>query len=135
MHWHRDPRFSHLAVYGGSAAAAAEAEAEDDDDGDGRSSSSTSGSGTSFRERVARTGSRAEAADVLTEEFARRLESLLRLPGHSISSHSEVSELGVDSLVAVEIRSWFWKAVGKDVTVMKILTSTSIAKCEFAPPL
>jgi hypothetical protein len=73
---------------------------------------------------------------VLMTEFCLHLEGLLQLPKDSIRGDNSIAELGVDSLVAVEIRSWFWKTVAKDIAVLRILGSSSITKCKFSrfPP-
>jgi len=112
LHWHRDPRFSHYTV--------------PDEDGD-HVSDGTEKKKKSVRDMVEAANSAREAAEVLAKALAECLESLLRLPADSVGGDSSVAELGVDSLAAVEIRSWIWKAVGRDVAVMKILGARSIA--------
>lgn len=56
-----------------------------------------------------------------------RMEAILQRPGGSVRSDNSIVELGLDSLAAVEIRQWFYKVVGLNVTVMKLLGATSIA--------
>lgn len=43
-----------------------------------------------------------------------------------ISEETPLIDLGVDSLVAVEIRTWFSTELGMDVAVLKILGGSSI---------
>lgn len=112
LHWHRDPRFSHYTVPD-----------EDEDD----ASDGTEKKKQSVRDMLEAAHSAREAAEVLAKALAERLESMLRLPADSVGGDSSVAELGVDSLAAVEIRSWIWKAAGRDVAVMKILGARSIA--------
>jgi hypothetical protein len=44
----------------------------------------------------------------------------------SVSETTPLIDLGVDSLVAVEIRTWFAQEAGADVAVLKILGGPSI---------
>jgi hypothetical protein len=44
----------------------------------------------------------------------------------SVNETTPLIDLGVDSLVAVEIRTWFAQEVGADVAVLKILGGPSI---------
>lgn len=51
----------------------------------------------------------------------------------SFRADAALIELGVDSLVAVEIRSWFLKEVGVDMAVLKILGGAStVDLCQHA---
>ena len=113
LHWHRDPRFSHYT-------------AEDEGNGEPRQKGVTEQK--SVRDLMLAASSAPEAAGILATALARRLEALLRLPAESVSEESSASELGVDSLAAVEVRSWLWRTVEKDVGVMKILGAASIAR-------
>lgn len=117
LHWHRDPRFSHYTV--------------PDEDGDDASGGAEKKK--SVRDLLEAVSSTREAAEVLATAFAERLESLLRLPAGSVNGDNSVAELGVDSLAAVEIRSWIWKAAGRDVAVMKILGAASITARKYIP--
>lgn len=48
-------------------------------------------------------------------------------PEDSISPETTIVELGVDSLVAVDLRSWFTNELGLDMPVLKILGGASVA--------
>lgn len=109
LHWHHDPRFSHFTVAG---TAQAQADVEEQ----------------TLAELLEQADTIPAAVEVLLPSFQRHLESLLRLPKETVGKDSSLSELGVDSLAAVEIRSWIWKSAGQDVAVMKILGAPSIAK-------
>ncbi|RYP13804.1 hypothetical protein DL767_010583 [Monosporascus sp. MG133] len=71
-------------------------------------------SGTASEEEV--------AADVL-EAFCGKLGAILQLPVESVKDNAQrpIIDLGIDSLVAVEIRTWFLKELGAEVPVVKIL--------------
>ncbi|KAL0934588.1 hybrid nrps pks [Colletotrichum truncatum] len=115
LHWHRDPRFSHFTV---------EDDAESAEEGEGKQS---------LKEKLkavvsSDSGSLEEVTTVLVEGFSRYLEVVLGVGEGSVRGEHSVGELGMDSLVAVEVRGWFWKVVERDVSVMKILGSASVAK-------
>ncbi|KAK1622425.1 beta-ketoacyl synthase domain-containing protein [Colletotrichum phormii] len=112
LHWQIDPRFSHFTF-------------EDDDEGN-----EGEGQGKqSLKEKIKTVeGGTEEVAAVLTEGFARYLEVVLGQGEGSVKGEHSVGELGMDSLVAVEVRGWFWKVIERDVSVMKILGSASVAK-------
>lgn len=126
LHWHRDPRFSHYTLQN-----------EDGDDAETAGESAKEGSAVQGDGAVKAAIESADAAEevvaALVPAFARRLESLLQCPRDSITADSGIAELGVDSLVAVEIRSWMWKVVGRDVAVLKILGAVSLVKRGFSP--
>lgn len=48
-------------------------------------------------------------------------------PEDNISPETTIVELGVDSLVAVDLRSWFTNELGLDMPVLKILGGASVA--------
>lgn len=116
LHWHRDRRFCHFTV--------------DDDDEDGTSLQQTGASETNLRELIDAAMSAEEVAGLLLEHFYHHLKALLQLSDDSLSADSHIIELGVDSLMAVEMRNWFYKRVGSDVPVMKILQPQSISECK-----
>ncbi|KAK2036658.1 beta-ketoacyl synthase domain-containing protein [Colletotrichum somersetense] len=115
LHWQRDARFSHFTT--------PDAEEADGNEGEGNQS---------LREQLKSVGGGGggvnEVARVLTEGFSRYLEVVLGQGTGSVRGEHSVSELGMDSLVAVEVRGWFWKVLERDVSVMKILGSASVAK-------
>jgi acyl carrier protein len=43
-----------------------------------------------------------------------------------LSQKTQLAELGVDSLIALDLRSWFSKEVGVDVSILEILSGVSI---------
>jgi hypothetical protein len=114
LHWHHDPRFSHHTV---AETTQSREQIEEQ----------------TLTDLLEQTDSVAAALKVLLPSFQSHLESLLRLPQDSIGEDRSLNELGLDSLVAVDIRSWIWKTAGQDVAVMKILGATSIAKRKSSP--
>lgn len=114
LHWHRDSRFCHFTVD------------EANDDGPQRNK----GDEKNLKELVDAAASVETVSDLLSDHLCRHLEASLQLSENSISFESHIVELGVDSLMAVEIRNWFYKRVGSDVPVMKILKPVSISDCK-----
>lgn len=69
-----------------------------------------------------------QVESILLATFKAKLQALKFLPdADSIYDATPLVEMGVDSLVAVEMRSWFLKELGVDVPVMTILGGASIA--------
>ncbi|KAH8171057.1 AMP-binding enzyme domain-containing protein [Sarocladium implicatum] len=64
-----------------------------------------------------------EAIDAVLNAFCGKLGAILQLPLESVkeSAQRPIIDLGIDSLVAVELRTWFLKELGADVPVVKIL--------------
>ncbi|KAM7200662.1 acyl transferase/acyl hydrolase/lysophospholipase [Naviculisporaceae sp. PSN 640] len=82
--------------------------------------------------RLASLASEAEGYEMMLEHFVAKLENTLALPaasdaqaGHRLIAKSP-DELGIDSLVAVDIQSWFRKELAVDVPVMRILNAQTI---------
>ncbi|KAI1452678.1 beta-ketoacyl synthase domain-containing protein [Annulohypoxylon moriforme] len=112
LHWHQDPRFSHYSRQ----------------DSDDSSTAATKGTQRNLKDTIAALAEPAAIAQIILEAFTERLHSLLQLPKEAIHAVQTMSELGVDSLAAVEVRAWIFKTVGKDVSVIKLLSSISIQK-------
>lgn len=70
-------------------------------------------------------GGEAAVQATLERCFARELHSMLQVEASRIDKDMPVASLGVDSLVAVQIRSWFLKEVGVEIPVLKILADNS----------
>ncbi|KAI9035960.1 non-reducing polyketide synthase pyr2 [Aspergillus affinis] len=67
------------------------------------------------------------AADIIADGFRGTLRRKLHLPSDSaLPGITLLTELGVDSLVAVDLRIWFVKELGVDVPVLQLLGGSSI---------
>ncbi len=55
------------------------------------------------------------------------MQIILQLPVDGVDKAVPLVELGVDSLVAVEVRSWFLKELSTDMPVLKVLGGASVA--------
>ncbi|KAF3345526.1 Pseudouridine-metabolizing protein [Verticillium dahliae VDG2] len=69
---------------------------------------------------------------VIRDAFVTRLQGMLQSDS-ALELHLAADELGVDSLVAVDIRSWFLRELQVDLPVLKILGGASVGDMlEFA---
>ncbi|CRG89192.1 Nonribosomal peptide synthetase 14 [Talaromyces islandicus] len=64
--------------------------------------------------------------EIITEFFSAMLQLVLQLSPDEVDFQTPLVELGVDSLVAVEIRSWFLKELKTDMPVLKIMSGGSV---------
>ncbi|KAK1975928.1 hypothetical protein LZ30DRAFT_693236 [Colletotrichum cereale] len=65
------------------------------------------------------------ALTVLENCFTTMLGNILQLEPSQIDKSRHVVDLGIDSLVAVQVRSWFLKEVGVEVPVLRVLGDNS----------
>ncbi|OCL09152.1 ketoacyl-synt-domain-containing protein, partial [Glonium stellatum] len=66
------------------------------------------------------------ARDVITEYFVAKLHRVLQTPVEKIEVAKALVDMGIDSLMAVDVRSWFLKELNVDIPVFKILGGASI---------
>lgn len=107
--WPKFPRFSHCLQgdYGGDKKATKRAAEE------------------SLKSRLAEAATEEELHDIVQDALIRKLRVMLQIPADKEASQvlaSRIDDLGVDSLVAVEIRSWFLKELETEIPVFKILS-------------
>lgn len=57
--------------------------------------------------------------------FSEKLSVILQLGDQGIDRDAPLNELGIDSLVAVEVRAWFLKELKVDIPVLKIIGGAS----------
>jgi hypothetical protein len=62
-----------------------------------------------------------DAANIISDAIRMKLSKLLNMAVEDIDPTQSVSAVGVDSLVAVEFRTWLGKVVGADVPLLDIL--------------
>ncbi|KAH6844804.1 hypothetical protein B0I37DRAFT_446777 [Chaetomium sp. MPI-CAGE-AT-0009] len=109
VHWVNNPRFAHMVL---------PPEKESVYAGDNKVVLST-------RAQLAAAGTELEACRALEGCFGAKLRAMLQMDEASFRADAALIEMGVDSLVAVEIRSWFLKEVDVDMAVLKILGGAS----------
>ncbi|KAJ4855607.1 AMP-binding enzyme domain-containing protein [Trichoderma breve] len=78
------------------------------------------------RARLAAAKSATEAKSIIREAFIERLKRILMIPqGESVNEMVTLVEQGVDSIMAVEVRTWFLQEFSIDLPVLKILGAGS----------
>ncbi|KAK2753624.1 Type I Iterative PKS [Arachnomyces sp. PD_36] len=93
------------------------------------SNQTTSGNDLSLKALLATAGSITEALEIINTGFVSILTSKLQLPKDgSVTPDTKLAELGVDSLVAVDIRMWFAKELAVDMSVLQIMGGSSIGQ-------
>ncbi|KAF4335575.1 polyketide synthase [Fusarium beomiforme] len=79
------------------------------------------------RVQLADVKTRADAVAIIKDSFIVRLRRVLAVgPDEVINEKVTLVEQGVDSLMAVEVRSWFIKELDVDIPVLKILGGMSV---------
>ena len=76
---------------------------------------------TSFETSLAAQTSTTDAASFITDILQQKISRMLGLEVDAIDTSKPLHAFGVDSLVAIELRNWFQKALGADVAVFEIL--------------
>ncbi|KAK5991583.1 Highly reducing polyketide synthase gloL [Cladobotryum mycophilum] len=64
--------------------------------------------------------------DFLTLELGRVLCNVLLVPEEDMSSEVKLSAIGVDSLVGIEIRNWFRRTTGGDISILRIMNAETV---------
>jgi hypothetical protein len=68
-----------------------------------------------------------KAAEIIADGFRAKMRSKLHLPDDfALPGSTLLTEVGVDSLVAVDLRIWFVKELAVDIPVMQLLGGSSI---------
>ena len=70
----------------------------------------------------------AQLLAVILEAFKQKVGRLLALKVEDVHDEDAITDYGVDSLVAVELRNWIRKEVGANVTVFEILNGKLTVK-------
>ncbi|KAJ5788789.1 hypothetical protein N7457_003779 [Penicillium paradoxum] len=83
-------------------------------------------SGVLVKTRLFEATSKDEVIEILQDGFVLKLQSALQADPTKPMLDMSPDELGVDSLVAVDLRSWFLKELGVDMPVLKIFNAASI---------
>lgn len=111
-HWFNDPRFSHGIIVNDAGSKIR------------RDDLNTS---LPVMEQLSNASDMEEALAILQASFAAKLQVILQITDQELDQHVPIIEHGIDSLVAVEVRSWFVKELKVDMPVLKILGGASIA--------
>ncbi|RYP05939.1 hypothetical protein DL764_003473 [Monosporascus ibericus] len=84
--------------------------------------SSTSGSRSPLTRKLQLAPSPTEKPAIVREAVIERLAELLDLTTDDIDAEKPISQYGVDSLIAAELRSWLNKTFGSHVTLLQLLS-------------
>ncbi|KAJ3531775.1 hypothetical protein NM208_g8729 [Fusarium decemcellulare] len=119
--WFTNPLFSHLVIESASSGSGAYSQGQ-------QKSTKTA---LRVSEQISRATSMEEAADILKGCFSDKLRVILQSYDQDIDHDVPLVELGIDSLVAVEVRSWWLKELKVDVSVLKVIGGDSLTElCE-----
>lgn len=77
---------------------------------------------------LAAASSHRAALIVLEQAFTAKLSTMLQASSGTIDGKTSLVALGIDSLVAVEVRSWFLKEMAMDMPVLKILSGATLTE-------
>ncbi|CAH0050588.1 unnamed protein product [Clonostachys solani] len=112
--WKRFPRFSHYVLSENDGVAAKETSAVPD---------------KTIRQLISEAASDDDIITALEVALSRKLRLILQLAdtGSPLDPKTALLSLGIDSLVAVELRSWFLKELAVDVPTLRILSDATIA--------
>jgi aspyridone synthetase (hybrid polyketide synthase/nonribosomal peptide synthetase) len=110
--WYSNPRFSHLIL---------EDEAPE-------THHQTDSTAAKARQKLETAESEDVATEAVQELFSTKLEAMMQLPPNTVRANAPLLELGCDSLLAVEIRTWFLKELNVDVPLLKILGQETVAE-------
>lgn len=70
--------------------------------------------------------SAAAAAEVVTAAIVGKVAQNLNVPNAEIDAQKPIHAYGIDSLVALEVRYWFSKEIGTEVTILEIMQAKSL---------
>ena len=79
-----------------------------------------------MREILRKAKSMEEAAQKACEGIIAKMSSLLMIPLEDISSEKSMSEYGMDSLVAVEMRNWLLRELDSTLPILELLANISL---------
>lgn len=93
---------------------------------DGASEINTNGGSRSLPFELSICDSLTSATELIIDAIKLKLTDLTSTPAEDIDYKRTFSSYGVDSLVAVEFRSWLGEEVGADIAVLEIIGTKSI---------
>jgi short-subunit dehydrogenase len=96
--------------------------------GDGPSASS--GTAMPLAQRLVSATTMTQVGEIVEEVVTAKLHHRLHLPGEvgdgSVAGDTRLTELGVDSLIAVDLRRWFAQELEVDIPVLQLLGGCSV---------
>ena len=110
--WFSNPQFAHFLR---------------EDDGS-KEQQQASSSPMHIKQQLKTAKSEEAASALLQAAFSSKLETMMQLAPGSVDVKVSLLDIGCDSLLAVEIRTWFLKEVHVDIPVLKVLSGDSVAE-------
>lgn len=115
--WGNKPLFNNLVRIGKS---------EESGGGAGDGSGGAAAAQVDYLGLTKAAGSVEEAGEVIVQGLLQKLASSLSVPADNLDVRKPAYVLGVDSLIAVEVRYWFMKNLSTEVAVFNILKDQSL---------
>ncbi|KAJ4347483.1 hypothetical protein N0V95_005404 [Ascochyta clinopodiicola] len=109
--WYNDARLSHLIV---------------DPEDDATDVKEENKDVLHIRGRLDQVKSLQEGHILVQEAFSAKLEVLMQLDAGGVNAHIPLLDVGFDSLLAVETRTWFWQELHVDVPVLRFLEGDTV---------
>lgn len=111
--WYHDPRLSHMVLPMSSSDSQT-------------SSTGSTGTKKELLSMLETTVSVPGATEIYRQLFCLKVESMMKIPAASVDCAAPLSNLGLDSLLAVEIRAWLLKDMRVDIPLLGILSRDSV---------
>ncbi|GAB1313479.1 hypothetical protein MFIFM68171_03689 [Madurella fahalii] len=114
--WFNQPRMSHYMIRRSDAIAS-----------DSSNLKSSDNEKPSILSQLASAGNDTNAAlRILELGLVEKIEKALQMPAGSLDAHSSLLSLGMDSLVAIQVRSWIAEELNVNMAALGILASPSV---------
>ncbi|KAH6721537.1 putative polyketide synthase [Leptodontidium sp. MPI-SDFR-AT-0119] len=95
--------------------------------GDGVATTESKGATVSLKSQLTEAASIDDVVNIVTDAFILKLRHKLQISSDTtVQSEAVLLELGIDSLVAVDLRAWFVNELGVDMPILKILGGATI---------
>ncbi|KAK3988690.1 lovastatin nonaketide synthase [Cladorrhinum sp. PSN332] len=120
--WFEDPFFSHGIIESNNGSSGSSSDQQD-----------KKKNILPVRDQLAAATTEEQVLGVLQQGFSAKLCSILQTSGDALNHDAPLVELGMDSLVAVEVRSWWLKELKVDIPVLKLVGGSSLTEiCQLA---
>ncbi|KAH7370087.1 putative polyketide synthase [Rhexocercosporidium sp. MPI-PUGE-AT-0058] len=95
--------------------------------GDGAAATESKGATVSLKSQLAVASTMDDVLNIVTDAFTLKLRHKLQISSDTtVPSEAVLLELGIDSLVAVDLRAWFVNELGVDMPILKILGGATV---------
>ncbi|KAF2973282.1 hypothetical protein GQX73_g405 [Xylaria multiplex] len=113
--WGTEPRFAALADDGTARGAAP-----------GTNAGSSANASVGLKQSLANAGTEEEAGDLVEKAVVAKLAEMFVMPEQEIDAVQPLSQYGVDSLVAVELRNWLVPSTQCEMSIFDLLGAASL---------